>query len=143
MRKTPLQRANEKISIDESTGCWIWTGSTSNKSSSHPYGNLKVDGKMVYAHRFLYAAHKGPIPPGMQIDHLCRNTKCCNPEHLEVVTPRENTIRGANAKTHCAKGHDWTPENHVVNGKGHRTCKICSNFYWRRWKEARDTSHSS
>lgn len=88
----------------------------------------------LYSHRFAYEQLVGPIPTGMTIDHLCKVTSCCNPEHLEVVTKGENSRRAGGcakatrlqlAKTHCAKGHEYTPENTGVNSKGTRQCKIC------------------
>ena len=68
--------------------CWIWTKSTNGK-----YGTIKVD-RFKYAHRFSYEIHKGPIPAGLVIDHLCRTWLCVNPDHLEAVTNRENLNRG-------------------------------------------------
>lgn len=78
--------------------------------------------------------HKGPIPEGLVIDHLCRNRGCVNPDHLEAVTQRENILRGeglaaANArKTHCPKGHPYSGENlYVVPSSGRRQCRICAD----------------
>lgn len=140
MTKTVLERLSEKYEKSPDNGCWNWCGALSRKASDHPYGHLKVDGKMVYSHRLMFELHTGKsIPEGMQIDHLCRNTKCCNPKHLELVSSRENTIRGANAKQHCINGHDWIAANHFVNDKGHRRCKICANDYLRKWRQSQET----
>ncbi len=80
--------------IDEVTGCWNWSG------ARHPsgYGRLKVGGKQLYAHRYMYEKVRGRIPDGRVIDHLCRNRSCVNPDHLEVVTQTENMRRGLVAK---------------------------------------------
>jgi hypothetical protein len=72
----------------------------------------------------------GPIPDGFQIDHLCRVRNCVAPDHLEAVTQQENLRRGeagANnkIKTHCPHGHEYTPENTLVNRSGSRVCVIC------------------
>lgn len=70
-------------------GCWNWTGGT-----TKGYGSFSAVGrKKVYAHRFSWELHRGPIPDGLVIDHLCRNTRCVNPDHLEPVTQLENVRR--------------------------------------------------
>lgn len=86
--------------------CLVWTGATANG-----YGRFWANGRLVPAHRFAWEQTKGPIPKGMQLDHLCRWRACVNPSHLEIVTQRENLRRGqgwagANAqKATCPKGH--------------------------------------
>lgn len=89
------------------------------------------------AHRFAYELIRGKIPEGLDIDHLCRNRQCVNPEHMEPVTPRENTIRGDTIpahnlkKTHCPKGHPLSGDNLVKSPSiiklGYRWCKTCMN----------------
>lgn len=79
-----------KIDSDKKTGCWNWLMNKSDRG----YGLLKVKGKSMRAHRYFYEKYKGNIPDGKIIDHLCKNTSCVNPEHLEVVTVAENTRRG-------------------------------------------------
>lgn len=80
--------------IDALTGCWIWKRSI----QSMGYGNLTINNRGVLAHRFVYEQFKGTIPSGYELDHLCRNPACVNPDHLEVVSHAENCRRGARAK---------------------------------------------
>src|SRR5207244_2053676 len=74
---------------DGHLGCWRWTGAT----DSSGYGLLRVEGKLVKAHRFSFEQFVGPIPSDRQLDHLCRVPACVNPGHVDVVTSRENSIR--------------------------------------------------
>jgi hypothetical protein len=109
-----------------SQGCWIWQGARSGK-----YGSIKRSGKTIGVHRHIYEELCGPIPAGKQLDHLCRNPLCCNPAHLEPVSQRENTLRGAgptatNArKTHCRRGHPFDEENTIWRPGGGRRCRAC------------------
>jgi hypothetical protein len=109
--------------------CWLWTGSLSNG-----YGNIRPrNGEpMMRAHRFAYELLVGPIPEGLHLDHLCRVRHCVNPDHLEPVTQRVNTLRGFGAcaqharKTHCEHGHEFTEENTRISD-GERVCRTCAN----------------
>lgn len=132
LTKPELARLFGKITLDEASGCWIWGG-----TSPWNYGQARIRNKKYRMHRLLYEAWVGRIPDGLQLDHLCRNTRCCNPAHMEPVTARENLMRSTNhvarnhLKTHCPKGHEYTPENTVKSRTG-RACRACKNDWLRR-----------
>lgn len=102
-------------------GCWQWTGAVQSKG----YGCYSVKGRAVLAHRFVLQATGRQIPTGMQVDHLCRNTRCVNPDHLDVVTDAVNQARRGASVTHCPVGHAYTASNTRRNGAGHRHCATC------------------
>lgn len=111
------------------TGCAPWVGAI----QSRGYGSVSVgEGKTALAHRVAYEHVRGPIPDGMTIDHLCRNKRCINPHHLEVVTLAENIHRAVVVKLAEPEypcGHPRTPENtqtkRRANGWVNRTCREC------------------
>jgi len=86
--KTSTRRFWSKV--DKTNSCWLWTDHT----TASGYGKFYVNKGEVYAHRHSYEIHRGKIPKGLVIDHLCRVRNCVNPEHMEVVTQRENIVRG-------------------------------------------------
>jgi HNH endonuclease len=88
------RRGPRDYSIEPETGCWVWERSLTTKG----YGNTSKDGKTALAHRVYYEQAKGPIPEGLQIDHLCRNRACVNPDHMEAVPQQENLRRGVGTK---------------------------------------------
>ena len=71
-------------------GCWVWLGA----KMRNGYGQLVVGGVHYAAHRYAYQELVGAIPAGLDLDHLCRNRACTNPDHLEPVTRSENLLRG-------------------------------------------------
>ena len=119
------ERFWSKVRSDDS-GCWLWTGHT-----RRGYGGFR-DGREVAAHRWAYERCVGPIPDGLQLDHLCRTRACVRPAHMEPVTARENILRGAGLAaqraraTHCPKGHEYTAANTYARNR-HRYCKRCHN----------------
>jgi hypothetical protein len=117
------------------TGCWEWRASRDRDG----YGRFRFPGCLRRSHRLAYEWLVGEIPEGLQLDHLCRNTACVNPTHLEPVTSKENTRRGLRprlpnrAVTHCPQGHEYSPENtYRCPPKGWRSCRECSREAGRR-----------
>lgn len=116
-------------------GCWIWTGATIRGYGEVMTGSRAEGTKRpLLTHRVTYEHFSGPIPDGLELDHLCRQPLCCNPAHLEPVTHRENMLRGVGtiaavnaAKTHCPHGHPYSPENTAVWADGQRRCRACRN----------------
>lgn len=102
------ERFAAKYQVDPGSGCWVWIGHISREG----YGKIQANGDARLAHRISWELHRGPIPDGMMMDHLCRNRRCVNPDHLEVVTPAENMKRGmsptaiAHKTERCRQGHD-------------------------------------
>jgi HNH endonuclease len=112
--------------------CWEWTA----RDNGVGYGMFMLTSprpnvKSVLAHRYAYELLVGPIPEGLQLDHLCRNRRCVNPDHLEPVTNRENVLRGTSifareaALTHCLRGHPFDEENTYLPARGGRQCRAC------------------
>ena len=120
-------------------GCWIWNGAHNN----YGYGRVYKDGRCLSAHRVAYEIAEGPVPPGLDLDHLCRVRDCVNPAHLEPVSRKENLLRGEtipasnSQKTHCPEGHRLSLDNLVKSAyPRRRQCRICWN------KMMRDKYHA-
>lgn len=132
-RIRPLaERLIEKRKID-SNGCWIWLGAI----HKNGYGSTTNGSRSAkeYVHRLSYKLWKGEIPQGHELDHLCRNRSCFNPDHLEPVTRRINTLRGIgpkklgqinSGKTHCKSGHPFDEANTRYRPTGGRSCRECA-----------------
>ena len=133
MRRQPtIERFWGKVLMEgDGSGCWLWTGSL----SSNGYGLIWHNGHNVRAHRFAYEyITHAIIPDDKELDHLCRNHQCVNPHHLEVVSRRENVMRGINptllgerrsAIIYCTNGHLYDAETTYIDSHGYRACKIC------------------
>lgn len=112
--------------VVKTEGCWRWLG-----SHSRGYSYAWRAGRMRLAHREVYELLIGPVPPGKQLDHLCRNRGCVNPNHLEPVSQRENMARGIcwernRSKTHCPHGHPYDAANtSYMKGSKRRRCLTC------------------
>ncbi len=132
---TLLERLMSKVEMVTESGCWIWMA-----GSLRGYGQISVGGRhgsMKGAHRIAYELLKGPIPKGLELDHLCRVTFCINPAHLEPVTHQVNAQRGEAGKyekvrTHCPQGHPYNQENTQLHRGWHRLCKACHLVHARK-----------
>lgn len=147
-----VRRIAERAVVDPETGCWVWPGAR----RAGGYGHIGWQSKNVRSyqstHRAMYEACVGPVPGGLDLDHLCRNRACCNPEHLEPVTRRENLLRGVTitaeraARTHCPQGHPYDEGNTYRDRRNRRSCRECgrihSRAYWRARRAAARTGAS-
>jgi hypothetical protein len=112
-------------------GCHIWQGC----KDGCGYGVVRFEGKTRRVHRVRYTLEVGEIPEGMELDHFaCDTPACCNPEHVRPASHYENVLRGRSfaaenaAKTHCPKGHPYTPENAIpwFAARGRKSCRACN-----------------
>jgi hypothetical protein len=113
-------------------GCWEWAGAIDSNGYGEFYRNKNLrEFSSRKAHRAVYELFNGKIPKNMTLDHLCRNRKCVNPDHLEVVTIGENVLRGEGLtainkrKTHCIRGHEFDSKNTEIRPNGGRRCLTC------------------
>ncbi len=137
---TAERRAKFWSLVEKTDGCWLWKGWT----GEYGYGRFELTRKIsIQAHRFAYLSLVGPVTDGLTLDHLCRNRACVNPAHMEQVTGKENTLRGfgvtaTNArKTHCSKGHPFTPDNLTYRRKNRPTERECLTCYRKHKRDSK------
>lgn len=126
IRRSPSERFWAKV--EKTQGCWLWTGYRAHAG----HGRFSLGHRVpVPAHRFAYEELVGPIPAGMELDHLCRNPPCVRPSHLEPVSRAVNNERSFSAtaqnkrKTFCKSGHPFDEINTYLRPTGGRGCKVC------------------
>lgn len=128
-------RFYSKVNLLTESGCWEWGGEPDNG-----YGRFSLNNISTLAHRQVLMFSERWIPAGLQVDHLCRNRGCVNPGHLDLVTIRENVLRGAgvtarNARaTACPEGHQYDLDNTYITPSGARNCKTCRRESVRNWR---------
>lgn len=128
-----------RIVVDKESECWNWNGTVNINGYGHL--NIKIDNKWtnVLTHRVSFKIFNGYLTEGLVIDHKCRNRLCCNPDHIREVTPQVNSTENSTSmgavnivKTHCKKGHEFTPDNIIVrnlkNDRKGRDCLICKTI---------------
>ena len=135
--------------VDKTAACWLWTAAL----DTNGYGQFSVPGKpRKPAHKVVFEMLVEDVPRGLTLDHLCREKRCVNPSHLEIVTAAENTMRGNSmgainkAKTHCKRGHAFTGHNlqdAKKNGKVvGRRCRQCSSEWGKEdYKKRKSLKH--
>lgn len=140
-RLSPEQRFWANVKVADKTSprsphlgpCWEWQAGGV-RGYGRFTGQRGARGKIL-AHRFAYELLIGPIPDGLELDHLCRNHTCVNPAHLEPVTGSENSRR--TRLVSCSRGHPFDDVNTYVSPKGKRECRICKRRIWREWDQRR------
>ena len=128
--KDPVERMLEHVSMEPMSGCWLWTAALNGKG----YGVTRDEyGHIAQAHRLMFRKLRGEIPADKQLDHKCRVRCCLNPCHMEVVTQKENLLRGFGAaaqnarKVVCKRGHSLSGDNLYMQ-RGTRQCRTCKRL---------------
>lgn len=142
MNPTAIDRFWPKL--EKTNDCWLWRAAI----DRYGYGKFNLNGKVIAAHRAAWELLRGPIPEGMEIDHLCRVRNCVRPDHLEPVSKTVNCYRGESfaaenrRKTHCSKGHPLAGSNVRITAKGYRICKQCDALRTKAYEERKSGAAS-
>lgn len=139
-----LQHYLNRVTIDSRTGCWYAPGNTNRAG----YRTFRVNTRNTRLHVWIYEQLYGAVPDGKQLHHTCQNKQCLYPKHLEALTAsehsrlhpegREAISEARLARTHCARGHEYTPENTFIEpGTRKRNCRICRRASQKRYDEKR------
>lgn len=141
---TERQVTNLMRRVDKTAECWLWTGTIKSRYGLYCAWDASRKVKInLPAHRAVWMALRGAIPEGMELDHLCKNPICVNPNHLEPVTRDENQRRSANPssvngkKAICVRGHLLDGTNLYLQPNGYRQCRECRRLRWERYEARR------
>ena len=135
-----MDRILARFEVTEN-GCWLWSA-----GKTKGYATMSIGWKTYYVHRLTFEHFRKSVPEGLELDHLCRRRHCVNPWHLEIVTQKENILRGVSfsainaKKTHCKRGHEFTEENtrfRIRDGSVRRSCRECDRSYIRTRRAAK------
>ncbi len=134
----------EVTSAGYETPCWMWVAG----KDKWGYGRFRYQGRAALAHRVSWELHKGALPdyPALEIDHLCGNQACVNPDHLRAVTQKVNTLRGSSfsaknsRKKLCEHGHEMNEANTYIRPDGNRDCRVCGRERARRYRSKRSAA---
>lgn len=148
VKKSNMERFWDYVEKSNDDDCWEWVGCIKKGYGSFWVrdDNYKNGGRMISAHRFIYEALVGPVEKGEIVHHTCEFKLCVNPKHLEkfssygqhTVQGHSNSLPAINkAKTHCIRGHEFTPENTLMGADGKRKCRTCQNEYLSKDKRLR------
>lgn len=124
--KTIEDKIEKYVTVNTGNGCWEWTGGI----QSQGYGTTRYEGKNWLVHRLVYTYYKGDIAAGLVIDHMCKNKVCCNPDHLQTISPKENVLLGEgptaknSKKEECLYGHAYD----ALDKRGFRYCRTCKAY---------------
>lgn len=138
---TTEERIYQRVTMVPMAGCWLWLL----HCNSDGYGTIKINGINRHAHIVAFEHFRGPVPEGLELDHVCRVRCCVNPWHLEPVTHIENVRRGVSgivsrdrelSKTHCPHGHEYSIEN-TYRYKNRRKCSLCRTTQKRKYWHSR------
>ncbi len=143
---TSLEGLKKSCDVDPIAGCWLWRGAL-----SHGYGNVRnpTTHRAIRVHCLSFTFAGGVVPTGYVLDHLCRTRRCCNPDHLRVVTARENVLAPGSlsvaavrlSQTHCIYGHPLSGTNLYIRSNGCRMCRACMATRRRVKRAERRESH--
>lgn len=129
--RNDLQRFEEKVVVEEELDCWLWTG-----NQCKGYGMFRHS-EHNYAHRFSYTTYNQErIPDHLEVDHICQNSLCVNPDHLRLVTPEDNISNrrmrlfgsGKRSRTACKRNHPYSDGSFYINKDGYRICRECARL---------------
>ncbi len=142
MKRNTIENVLRRLMPIPESGCMVWEGCTDERG----YGLVTFHRKGWRVHRLVWEHFNGPIPEGLELDHLCRVHPCSNVHHLEPTTSQVNILRGVGPaaicarKTECLRGHAFDELNTYIDSLGRRICRACRSANVGKWKKNRGTN---